>query len=222
MMKINFNRIILTVVSISIITGLTVTVLTKEAFPLMAVALVLLFLSPSGLFSMTFYNNHLKKIDSRRFLPVDNSDNLRAVIVYLAGFFVIIFTPVIIVLVLTLISEFMRFHSNSENLIALFLYIAIGMSTVYIIMLENRKKLDDIQAINTLKISFLFMQLFTAGIIIFIALLVHSIFFHTDDTFEKLKYLAVLALAGTFSMPYMLFFNVLSHISRPKSNPYNE
>ena len=39
---------------------------------------------------------------------------------------------------------------------------------------------------------------------------------------EKLKYLMVLGLAGIFSMPYMLFFNVISHIARPKADPYNE
>jgi flagellar biosynthesis protein FlhB len=224
-MKIDFNRIILAVASISLVIALTVTVFTKEVFPLMGVALVIFFLSPVGLLCMTFYNSYLKKKDKNRFLPVDNSENLRAVFIYLAGFFVILLTPFIIGLVISIIISNMGLYRHSEeNLLMIPLNIAIVISVTYIIMLENRKKLDDIQSMDTLKNSFFFMQLFTAGIIVFSAILVHSIVFELppDNIFENLKYLTVLGLTGIFSMPYMLFFNVISHIARPKADPYNE
>ena len=225
-MNINFSRIILAVASISIVIAFIGTVFTKEVFPLMGVDLIILFLSPVGILSMIFYNNYRKKRDSKRFLPVDNSENLRAVIIYLAGFFVILFTPVIVVLVIAVIAEVTRlFHSSNEKLIVGFpLTVGIIISLAYIIMLENRKKLDDINALDTLKNSFSCIQLFSAGIIVFIAIDLHNIFTGgtPDDCFKHLEYILLLGITGIFSMPYMIFLNVISHISRPKADPYNE
>lgn len=223
--KINFNRIIFAVVSISFLITLTVAVLTRELAPLMGLSLIIFFLSPAGLLFMTFYNGYLKRKDKNRFLPADNSENLKAIIIYLAGFFVILLTPFILIGVIAIITNFMHLYGlREEQMLIIPINISIIISAVYMIMLENRKKLDDIRSIDTLKNSFLFMQLFSAATIVFLVIIQYSIFTHgaPDDCFKYLKYLLLPGITGIFSMPYMLFFNVISHISRPKANPYNE
>ncbi|MEQ8222319.1 MAG: hypothetical protein ABRQ37_08470 [Candidatus Eremiobacterota bacterium] len=223
--KINVNRIILAVASIFFLLALTVSVFTRELAPLMGLSLIIFFLSPAGLLSMAFYNGYLKRRDKNRFLHADNSENLKAIIIYLAGFFVILLTPVILIAIVAIIMNFMHWYGHREDqLLIIPLSISIVIAAAYMIMLENRKKLDDIKAIETLKNSFLFMQLFTVAVIIFIALVVYSILRETtpDIYFRYLKYLLLPGIAGIFSMPYMLFFNVISHIARPKADPYNE
>jgi hypothetical protein len=217
--KINFNRIIFAVVSISFLITLTVAVLTRELAPLMGLSLIIFFLSPAGLLFMTFYNGYLKRKDKNRFLPADNSENLKAIIIYLAGFFVILLTPFILIGVIAIITNFMHLYGlREEQMLIIPINISIIISAVYMIMLENRKKLDDIKVIDTLKNSFLFMQLFTVAVIIFISIIVYSIVCETtpEAYFTHLRCLILPGVAGVFSMPYMLFFNVISHVARPK------
>ncbi|HPZ08572.1 MAG TPA: hypothetical protein PL110_10700 [Candidatus Eremiobacteraeota bacterium] len=183
------------------------------------ITLAINIISPLILMVITLCNEYLKRKDKNRFLSLENSQNIQAILLYFTGFFVIIATPLLIgsltVIIIKLID--IRYRIGDMIIVSLPVSVMILISIIYILILARKIRIDDIKSLGTLKYSFVLMQLIILGLILFEGLILFSSMFNfrLDEVFCKVDLLLILGLAGLIFMPFILFFNVISHISKP-------
>ena len=182
--------------------------------------MLIIILTPLGLLGITFYNNILKGKDKNRFLVINN-ENLVAVIVYLIGFFLIMISPFLLGIIIAILSEILDFYYGTRETLTLLIPVIITIlaSIYYIILLRKNSRNDSIKALNTLKYSFLLVQLFMIGIMVFAFILLTAFllpYLDFDDIFSRGEAILAIAAIATLLMPFILTYNTISHLTRPK------
>lgn len=177
-----------------------------------------IFITVLGLFLVTVDNEICKRENKNRFLPV-NEENFMPVIIYFAGFFIVMMSPFLVdmtagvLLVLIDISyqarEFLRILFSLVTLILLSLF--------YIRYLEEKRKIETIKGLKTFADSFRLVQLFMGEIVILSSLLLIGMFPHTGilTWFSEQRIPGIMIIISVLLMPFILIYNVLSHISEP-------
>jgi len=188
-----------------------------QSFGFLGLILLILF-TPVGLIAMTIYNEHLKRKDENRFLVINN-ESLMAILIYLAGFFLVLLTPLVTGITGALLSEItdMSYDYREKFVIALPVIATLLASLYYSVLLRQKSRMDNIQSLNTLKYSFLLVQIFMMGVIIFGLILLSGIFIsiNMEDLFRGSEALAMITILTPLFMPFIIAFNTFSHIGKP-------
>lgn len=167
--------------------------------------------------ALTLTHAYLKGKDEKRILFIKDNEEVIGIFVFIIGFFILLLVPVLFIIPVLLFSN-IEVIAHHRSFFQVFLIIEIFLMFVYLIALWRNSRVRPIRKMPTLKYSFFTLQWYIGILIVVIGILFTISVMRWDLGLvlsSSTTYL-VLTLLTICAMPFLLLYNALSHMTRPR------